>query len=106
MPDSPNGESRLDRIERLLELQARDHAKSMDDHDKRMKDLDARMEVLHVNIESLHASASELHASSQRHEAAIAALLEAAKRDGENIAALARIAESHERRLDDLEGGE
>lgn len=30
----------------------------------------------------------------------------AAQQDGENIRALARIAESHERRLTDLEGGE
>ncbi len=85
----PNGnENRLDRIERLLESLAQ------------------RQEVQHVNIESLHASASELHAASQRHEAAIAQLIEAATRDGANIAALARIAEAHERRLTDLEGDE
>ena len=85
----PNGnESRLDRIERLLESLAQ------------------RQEVQHVNIESLHASASELHSASQNHEAALTQLVNAATRDGENIAALARIAEAHERRLTDLEGGE
>lgn len=35
----------------------------------------------------------------------IANLVEAARQDGENIRALARIAEIHERRLTDLEGG-
>jgi hypothetical protein len=33
-------------------------------------------------------------------------LLTAQRQDGENIRALARIAEIHERRLTDLEGGE
>jgi len=113
MPESPNGESRLDRIERLLEMQARDHAKTMADHAKtmadhaktmadhaeRMKDLDARMEILHVNIESLHANLNELYANTMKHSEQLA-------RDGEHIRALARIAEAHERRLEDLEGGE
>jgi hypothetical protein len=35
----------------------------------------------------------------------IEALRDTAKQDGENIRALARIAEMHERRLTDLEGG-
>ena len=106
MPESPNGESRLDRIERLLEMQARDHAKTMADHAKtmadhaeRMKDLDARMEILHVNIESLHANLNELYANTMKHSEQLA-------RDGEHIRPLARIAEAHERRLEDLEGGE
>lgn len=112
----PNGnESRLDRVERIL------------------SELTGKMEMLHVNIESLHSSASELHASAQAqeasvksleasvkgleanakgqaatsrwHESAIVALLESSRRDGENIAALARIATAHERRLDDLDAG-
>lgn len=77
-----------------------------------LRELGARMEVLHVNIESLHASVSELHGrtqdletASRRHESLIAQVLEAARRDGENIAALARIAQMRERRIGDLEGG-
>lgn len=69
-------------------------------------DIDERIEALTVNIESLHASVHELWQSSQRHDAVIAQLLAAARLDAENIRALARIAEAHERRLTDLEGGE
>jgi hypothetical protein len=67
-------ESRLDRIERLLEIQ-------------------------HVNIESLHASVSELYRIVQANSQAI-------RENSEHINALVRIAEIHERRLTDLEGGE
>jgi uncharacterized protein (UPF0335 family) len=81
---STPSESRLDRIERLLESQAAAAAESQ-------RDFTARTEVLRVNIESLHASVSELYATAQR--------------DGENIRALAHIAEIHERRLADIEGG-
>ncbi len=66
---------------------------------------DERMDALRVNIESLHASVHELYGLAQRHDSAIAALIEAARQDGENIRALARIAEAHERRLTELEGG-
>lgn len=60
---------------------------------------------LRVNLESLHASVHELYETVQRHDAQIADLIRAAQHDGENIRALARIAEIHERRLSDLEGG-
>jgi hypothetical protein len=52
--------------------------------------IDERIVALQVNIESLHSSVSERYAT--------------AVKDGENIRALARIAEIHERRLTDLEG--
>ena len=51
---------------------------------------------LRLNIESLHASVHELFEAVQRHDAQIAQLITAAKQDGENIRALARIAEIHE----------
>jgi hypothetical protein len=60
-------------------------------------------EELRLNIESLHASVHELFEASQRHDAVISKLLLAAQQDGENIRALARIAEIHERRLTSLE---
>ena len=85
----PNGtETRLDRIERILEALAE------------------RQQVQHANIESLHANIHELFESSQKHDSRIAALIAAVEADGGNIRALARIAESHERRLEDLEGRE
>lgn len=51
---------------------------------------------------NLELTASMAHAS----EARIEKLLVAVERDAENIRALARIAEIHEHRLSDLEGGE
>ena len=78
---SGNGSSRLDRIERAIEN-------------------------LTVNIESLHSSVNELHASAQEQGRSLDKLAAESRRDAENIRALARIAEMHERRLTDLEGGE
>lgn len=40
----------------------------------------------------------------ERHDAAIKTLIEAVRADGDNIRALARIAEAHQRRLDDSDG--
>ena len=60
--------------------------------------IDERIEALHVNIESLHSSVSELYSS-------VSELRATAERDSENIRTLARIAEIHERRLTDVEGG-
>src|SRR5437764_13153291 len=88
-----NGSSRLDRIERAIE------------------NLSFQLENQRVNIESLHASVSELHGIAQaqnrtaeEHSRAIDKLLAESQRDAQNIRALARIAEIHERRLTDLEG--
>jgi hypothetical protein len=66
--------------------------------------VDERILALHVNIESLHASVSELYAAVQRHDDRLEKLIVASQKDGENIRALARVAEIHERRLTALEG--
>ena len=87
MPDE-NGSSRLDRIELAIENLS-----------SQLGNLGFQLENQRVNIESLHANVSELHGIAQ-------AVLAASRQDGENIRALARIAEIHERRLTDLEGGE
>jgi len=50
------------------------------------------LELAHRDIMDLKSAAATLHATAQQ--------------DGENIRALARIAEMHERRLTQLEGGE
>jgi len=63
----------------------------MDPIDERLDRLTARHEALTESVESLLASVRQLYAT--------------AERDGENIRALARIAEIHERRLTELEGG-
>ena len=77
----------MDRLERNMEQMQQMH-----------RDIMGEITALHVNIESLHDSVSQLHASMIEVRAA-------AQQDGENIRALARIAEAHERRLTDLEGG-
>ena len=63
----------------------------MDPIDERLDRLTARHEALRESVESLLASVRQLYAT--------------AERDGENIRALARIAEIHERGLTELEGG-
>lgn len=66
--------------------------------------IDERIEALTVNIESLHSSVSELHAIAQSHEGELRELTAQSRQDGENIRALVRIAEIHERRLTQLDG--
>jgi hypothetical protein len=59
--------------------------------------IDERIEALTMNLEL---AMKDIEASSRR----IEALQVLAKQDGENIRALVRIAEIHERRLTTLEG--
>ena len=54
--------------------------------------IDERIEALTMNLELAHREIQDLKVIAQQ--------------DGENIRALARIAEIHERRLTDIEGGE
>ena len=61
--------------------------------------IDERIEALTMSLELL----ARDHEDANRR---IAALLTAVEQDAGNIRALARIAELHERRLTDLEGGE
>ncbi|HUB78026.1 MAG TPA: hypothetical protein VMB03_04470 [Bryobacteraceae bacterium] len=61
--------------------------------------IDERIEALTMNLELASRDIQDLRSSIQQ----LSAL---AQHDGENIRALARIAEIHQRRLTDLEGGE
>lgn len=63
--------------------------------------IDERIEALTMNLELLSRDTEEWHSKSK---GMFQQLLETARQDGENIRALARIAEIHERRLTDLEG--
>ena len=65
--------------------------------------IDQRIEALTVHTASLHSSASELHATAQSHERQLEELTTQSRHDAENIRALVRIAEIHERRLTQLE---
>jgi hypothetical protein len=60
--------------------------------DERLEKLTERHEALTINLELLHRDVTDLKTVVQQ--------------DGENIRALARIAEIHEKRLSELEGGE
>ena len=60
--------------------------------DERLEKLTERHEALTMNLELLHRDVQDLKTVVQQ--------------DGENIRALARIAEIHEKRLTEIEGGE
>jgi hypothetical protein len=60
--------------------------------------IDERIQALTMNLELL---SHQQEAQGKR----IEMLITAAEKDGENIRSLALIAESHERRLTELEGG-
>ena len=76
-----NGGDRLDRIEGILERVS-----------KKQEEMAARQQY--------HDEAFE------RHDAELKLIITAIAADSENIRALARIAELHHRRLENLEGGE
>ena len=61
--------------------------------------IDQRIEALTMNLELAHRDIQDLGSSVER-------LIVASEKDGENIRALARIAEIHERRITSLEDGE
>jgi methyl-accepting chemotaxis protein len=69
-------------------------------------DVDQRLERLVERHEALAQSVEMLKDSIQEQSRNIDKVLAAAERDGENIRALARIAEIHEQRISDLEGGD
>jgi prefoldin subunit 5 len=67
--------------------------------EERIDRLAERHEALTQSVEMLNRDVQELRAT-------VRDLVVAVQQDGENIRALARIAEIHERRLSDLEGEE
>lgn len=81
--------------------------------EERYAKIDARLDAIAMHLEL---TASVAHANDARvdklltavekDEARIDKLLIAVEKDAENIRALARIAEIHEHRLSDIEGGE
>ena len=67
--------------------------------DERLEKLTERHEALTQTVELLAREMESLRIASLQ-------LVATAREDGQNIRALARIAEIHERRLTDIEGGE
>jgi hypothetical protein len=68
--------------------------------------IDERLEKLAERHEALTQSVELLLTEGRETSKRISALEQLARQDGENIRALARIAEIHERRITDIEGGE
>lgn len=66
-------------------------------------DFNQRLEFLLQSTESLHASNQELHAVIAEQGRTVDKLVTAVMVDAENIRALARIAQTHEQRLSDVE---
>jgi len=73
--------------------------------DERLDRLTARHEALTQSLELLHHDVREQGKNIQEQGKNIAQLLDASRQDGEPIRALVRVAEIHERRHTDLEGG-
>ncbi len=72
--------------------------------DERLEALTQRHEALTMNLELISRDIETLRSKGEDHDKRIEMLIAASRQDGENIRALARIAEIHERRLTDLEG--
>jgi len=68
--------------------------------------LDERIEALVMSLELLTRDVEALRGKFESMGGTVESLLRTAQQDGENIRALARIAEVHERRITDLEGGQ
>jgi hypothetical protein len=68
------------------------------------RNIDERLDALAMNLElMIHANEAQ-DRRIEKLTAAIEKLAEVSNRDGESISALARIAEAHEHRLENLEG--
>lgn len=65
--------------------------------------IDERLEFLLQSTESLHASIGELHTTVAGLQVVVREHTKQLEIDAENIRSLARIAESHQQRLDDLD---
>lgn len=92
-----NGEDRLDRVERILEETALRQQQLSEEWCRQLRAVNSVLEEMAAR-QRYHDEAHD------RHDAAIKTIIEAARADGENIRALARIAEADERRLDDSDG--
>jgi hypothetical protein len=79
-------------------------------NEERFERIDARLEAITMNLEltatMAHASEARIEKLEKLVEKWVEKLLTAVEKDAENIRALARIAEIHEHRLSDPEGGE
>jgi prefoldin subunit 5 len=71
---------------------------------ERLERLTERHEALTESVEMLRDRTTEIARSVEQLTASVSKLVEVTNRDAVDISALARIAESHDRRLSDIEG--
>jgi methyl-accepting chemotaxis protein len=110
-----NGNDRLDRIERILEEVAKKQDQAADGLKQTADGLKQTADALKRTADSLTqvdktlqdmAARQQYHDEAfERHDSEMKVIREAIAMDAENIRALARIADAHNRRLEDLEGG-
>ena len=74
--------------------------------DERLEALAQSVELLTHDIHELQTTTKLLQATAREQQVTAKLLLATAQQDGENIRALARIADIHERRITKLEGTE
>lgn len=109
-----NGNDRLDRIERILEEGSKRQAEFVAESANRHARFEEELATRHARFEEEAAKRNQEFAARQqyhdeafeRHDAELKRILEAISVDAENIRALARIAELHQHRMDQLDGGE
>jgi cell fate regulator YaaT (PSP1 superfamily) len=98
-----NGSERLDRIERILEQVAKGQEQFQQQVAKSQEQFQEQVAKSHREMSARQQYHDEAF---ERHDAEMKSIREAIAVDSENIRALARIAELHNRRLEDLEGDE
>ena len=77
----------------------------MDEASGRKMSIDERLDALTMNLELMSHANEAQDRRIEKLTASIEKLVEVSNRDAVDISALARIAEAHEHRLENLEGG-
>jgi len=77
----------------------------MEDDSGKKRSIDDRLDALTMNLELMSHANEAQDRRIEKLTASIEKLVEVSNRDAIDISALARIAEAHEHRLENLEGG-
>jgi hypothetical protein len=77
----------------------------MDEASGKKRSIDERLDALTMNLELMSHANEAQDRRIEKLTASIEKLVEVSNRDAVDISALARIAEAHEHRLENLEGG-
>ena len=77
----------------------------MNEESGKIRNIDERLDALTMNLELMSHANEAQDRRIEKLTASIEKLVEVSNRDAVDISALARIAEAHEHRLENLEGG-